>query len=68
VDVPKKSDVIIKCYASLEDTRCAALVEFSLNYGEGLGAVHDLTMMDSVFWQLASQQVGKVWLCPYCFD
>jgi hypothetical protein len=68
VDVLKKSDAILGCDASLEDSCCAARVEFSLNYGEGLGAAHDLTMMDSVFKQLASQQVGEVWLHPYRFD
>jgi hypothetical protein len=55
VDVPKKSDVVHGCDASLEDTYCAAFVELSLNYGEDLGAAHDLTSMDNVFGKLASQ-------------
>jgi hypothetical protein len=52
----------------LEDACCADFVEFSLNYGEDLGAAHDLTTMDNVFGQLASQQVGELWLHPYCFN
>jgi hypothetical protein len=68
VDVLKKGDAVLGCDASLEDVCCAALVELSLDYAEGLGVVHDLTAMDSVFWQLASQQVGEVWLRPYCFN
>jgi hypothetical protein len=54
MDVPKKSDAFSECDSSLEDACCAVFVEFSLNYGEGLGAAHDLTSMDSVFGQLAS--------------
>jgi hypothetical protein len=38
VDVPKKSDAIFRCDASIEDSCCAALVEFPLNYCEGLGS------------------------------
>jgi hypothetical protein len=68
VNFPKKSNAIFGCDASLENAYCAVFVEFSLNYGEGLGVVHDLTMMDSVFGKLASQEVGEVWLRPYYFD
>jgi hypothetical protein len=50
VDVPKKGDYIFGRYAPLEDSCGAALVELSLDYREGLGASHDLSMMDGVFW------------------
>jgi hypothetical protein len=49
VDVPKKSNAIFERYASLEDSCCAAFVEFSLDYCEGLGASHYLAMVDGVF-------------------
>jgi hypothetical protein len=49
VDVPKKSDAIFGCDASLEDSCCAALVEFSLNYCEGFGSSQDLAMVDGIF-------------------
>jgi hypothetical protein len=50
VDVLKKSNTIFGRDASLEDSYCAAFVEFSLNYCEGLGSSHDLVMVDGVFW------------------
>jgi hypothetical protein len=50
VDVSKESDSIIGRYASLENSCGAALVELSLDYREGLGASHDLSMIDGVFW------------------
>jgi hypothetical protein len=49
VDVPKKSDAIFGRDASLEDSYCAALVEFSLNYCEGLGSSQDLATEDGIF-------------------
>jgi hypothetical protein len=52
----------------LENPCGAALVEFSVDYREGLGAPHDLSTMDSVFWEFASYQVGQVRLCPHRFD
>jgi hypothetical protein len=36
-------------YAPLENSCNAALVEFSVDYHEGLGASHDLSTMDGVF-------------------
>jgi hypothetical protein len=64
----KEGDSVLLRYAPLEDTCSATLVEFSVDYREGLGAPHDLSMMDGVFWEFASHQVGQVWLCPICFD
>jgi hypothetical protein len=49
VYIPKKGDAVLGCNASLKDTCCALLVELSLNYGKGLEAMHDLSMMDNVF-------------------
>jgi hypothetical protein len=46
--VLEHSNVVLWCDASLEYTYCASLVELPLNYGEGLGMMHDLSMMDSV--------------------
>jgi hypothetical protein len=50
VDVPKKGDSILGRYASLEDSCGAVLVELSLDYREGLGASHDFSTVDGVFW------------------
>jgi hypothetical protein len=36
-------------YAPLENTCSATLVEFSVDYREGLGAPYDLSTMDGVF-------------------
>jgi hypothetical protein len=52
----------------LENPCGAVLVEFSVDYREGLGAPHDLSMMDSVFWKFASYQLGQVRLRPDRFD
>jgi hypothetical protein len=49
VDVPKKSDTVFRCYASLEDSCGSVFVELSLDYREGLGASHHLVMVDAVF-------------------
>jgi hypothetical protein len=49
VDVPKKSNAIFRCDASLEDSCCAALVKFPLNYCEGLGSSQDLATVDGIF-------------------
>jgi hypothetical protein len=49
VYVSEQSDAILGCNASLEYTYRASLVEISLNYSEGLGTAHDLSMMDNVF-------------------
>jgi hypothetical protein len=45
-----------------------ALVEFSVDYREGLGTLHDLPTMDGVFWEFASYQVCQIWLRPDCLD
>jgi hypothetical protein len=50
VDVSKESDSVFGRYASLENSRSAALIELSLDYREGLGASHDLSVVDGVFW------------------
>jgi hypothetical protein len=58
MNILKKGDSVLGRYASLEDPCGAALVEFSINYREGLGTPHDLSTMDGVFWELTSHQVG----------
>jgi hypothetical protein len=50
MDFSKESDSILLRYAPLENSCSAAFVEFSVDYREGLGASHDLSMMDGVFW------------------
>jgi hypothetical protein len=50
VDLSKENYPIFGRYASLENSCGAALVELSLDYREGLGASHDLSMVDGVFW------------------
>jgi hypothetical protein len=62
MDISEKGDSILGCYALLENPCGAALVEFSIDYREGLGMPHDLSTMDGVFWEFASYQVGQVWL------
>jgi hypothetical protein len=49
MNISEESDPVLKCYAPLENPCGAALVEFSVDYREGLGAPHDLSTMDSVF-------------------
>jgi hypothetical protein len=68
INISKKGDSVLGRYASLEDPCSATLVELSVDYREGLGTLHDLSMMDGVFWELASYQVGQVWLRPNRFD
>jgi hypothetical protein len=58
MNISKKCDSVLRRYASLENPCSAALVEFSVDYREGLGTPHDLSTMDGVFWELASYQVG----------
>jgi hypothetical protein len=50
VDVLQESDPVFGRYAPLENSCGAALVEFSLDYREDLGASHNLSMVDGVFW------------------
>jgi hypothetical protein len=68
VNISKKGDSVLGCYAPLENPCGAALVEFSVDYREGLGTQHDLSTMVGVFWEFASYQVCQVWLCPDCLD
>jgi hypothetical protein len=49
MNISKKGDFVLGCYAPLENPCGAALVEFSINYHEGLGTSHDLSTMDVVF-------------------
>jgi hypothetical protein len=45
----EEGDSVLRCYAPLENPCCAALVEFFVDYCEGLGAPYDLPVMDGVF-------------------
>jgi hypothetical protein len=58
MDITEEGNSVLRCYAPLENPSSAALVEFSIDYHEGLGASHDLSMTDSVFWEFAPYQVG----------
>jgi hypothetical protein len=58
MNLSKESDSVFLCYAPLVNPCSAALVEFSVDYREGLGAPHNLSTMDRVFWEFASRQVG----------
>jgi hypothetical protein len=58
MNLSKEGDSIFLRYAPLENTCSATLVEFSIDYREGLGAPHDLSTMDGVFWEFALCQVG----------
>jgi hypothetical protein len=49
MNLSKEGDSVFLRYAPLEDPCSAMLVEFSVDYREGLGAPHDLSMMDGVF-------------------
>jgi hypothetical protein len=64
----EEGDSVFGCDALLENPHGATLVKLSVDYREGFGALHDLLMMDGVFWELTSHQVGQVWLRPDCFD
>jgi hypothetical protein len=50
MDFSKESNSILLRYALLENSCSAAFVEFSVVYREGLGASHDLSTMDGIFW------------------
>jgi hypothetical protein len=58
MDLSKEGDSVLLRYAPLENTCSATIVEFSVDYREGLGASHDLSMMDGIFWEFASRQVS----------
>jgi hypothetical protein len=58
MDLSKEGDSVFLRYAPLENTCSATLVEFSVDYREGLGASHDLSTMDGIFWEFTSRQVG----------
>jgi hypothetical protein len=49
MNISKKCDFVLGCYAPLENPCGAALVEFSIDYRRGLGKPHDLSMMDGIF-------------------
>jgi hypothetical protein len=50
MDFAKESDSILLRYAPLENSCSVAFVEFSVDYREGLGALHYLSTMDGIFW------------------
>jgi hypothetical protein len=58
IDFSKEGDSVLLCYALLEYPCGAMLVEFPVDYREGLGAPHDLSTMDGILWEFASRQVG----------
>jgi hypothetical protein len=58
MDLSKEGDSIFLRYAPLEYPCGATLLKFSVDYREGLGSPHDPSMMDGVFWEFASHQVG----------
>jgi hypothetical protein len=58
MNISEEGDSVLRCYAPLENPYRAAFVEFSVDYREGLGEPHDLSVMDSIFWEFASYQVG----------
>jgi hypothetical protein len=58
VNVPEEGDSILRCYAPLENPYRAALVEFPIDYREGLGAPYDLSAVDQIFREFASSKVS----------
>jgi hypothetical protein len=54
----EEDDSVFGCDASLENPYGTALVKLSVDYREGFGMPHDLSMIDGVFWELTSHQVG----------
>jgi hypothetical protein len=68
MNAPKEGNSILWCYATLENSYRAALVEFPVDYREGLGAPYDLSVVDSIFREFTSSQIGQVRLRPNCFD
>jgi hypothetical protein len=58
VNVPEKGDFIFWRYAPLENPYRDALVEFPVDYREGLGAPYDLSAVDQIFRELASSKVS----------
>jgi hypothetical protein len=58
VNVPEEGDSILWCYAPLENPRRATLVEFPVDYREGLGAPYDLLVVDQIFRELTSSKVS----------
>jgi hypothetical protein len=50
MDFSKESDSILLRYALLENSCSAAFVEFIVDYRKGLGASHDLSTIDGIFW------------------
>jgi hypothetical protein len=68
MNVPEESDSILWRYAPLENSCHAALVEFPVDYREGLGALYDLSAVGRIFRKFALSQVGQVRLRPNRFD
>jgi hypothetical protein len=68
MNVPEESDSIVRRYAPLENSYRAALVEFPVDYREGLGAPYDLSAVDRIFREFTSSQVGQVRFRPNRFD
>jgi hypothetical protein len=68
MNVLEEGDSVLWCYAPLENSCRAALVEFSVDYREGLGAPYDLSAVYSIFREFASSQIGQVRLRPNRFD
>jgi hypothetical protein len=68
MNISEEGDSVLRCYAPLDNPCRAAFVEFSVDYREGLGALYDLSMMDSVFRGFASYEVGQIRLRPDHFD
>jgi hypothetical protein len=54
MNISEEGDSVLRFYTPLKNPCGATLVEFSIDYHEGLGAPHDLSMMDSVLWEFAS--------------
>jgi hypothetical protein len=46
----EEGDTIFSCDASLKNPQSAALVKLFIDYHEGFGTSHDLSMVNGVFW------------------
>jgi hypothetical protein len=58
MNISEEGNSVLRCYAPFENSCGAVIIEFFIDYHEGLITPHDLSMMDSVFWEFASYQVG----------
>jgi hypothetical protein len=50
MNVPEEGDSVLWRYALLENPCRAALVEFFVDYREGLGPPYNLSAVDSILW------------------